>query len=382
MATPSINLTGARPYNTLLLVVLALLSAGGAWFMRIYLIINDGPVDFVNVVASGTHLNGVPIKKHYTGIGPLDDGLAFLVAAFIPGAAGWNETFYWQQVHFLSQFATISAIQNVEACRQRNGGSWLKYTAVWAFVYQNIGGAVIIPIWMILLHRLSGRNAYFSSGRTVPPAYARTILPSTIILLLIPTLATYLPWNSIDMTQNLLAYFQFAPLLVNIPLWFASSSVSSTPASGKEKTADVPSLKILYNTLFVFSIVSHFFVIYKIAASENENVSYLSVFLPNPAKWLTSMDEGLLWIFQWDWIGCALVSMIVSTIAIYDCQRLLPDIDEDPLGDKLFKGVYMAVALTVLGGPAAALAGVWGWREDQLIVMEERAESQKESKNQ
>jgi hypothetical protein len=36
--------------------------------------------------------------------------------------------------------------------------------------------------------------------------------------------------------------------------------------------------------------------------------------------------------------------------------------------------VYVSVALTVLGGPGAMLAAVWGWREEQLVVLEERAE--------
>ena len=118
--------TGVRPYNSLLLVTFALCSLAGAWFMRIYLTLNDAPVGFLDVVQAGVHPNGVAIKKHYTGLKPLDEGLSFLVSAFLPGSAGWNEAFYWQQVHFLTQLTALVAIMNVEACRERNRGSLLK----------------------------------------------------------------------------------------------------------------------------------------------------------------------------------------------------------------------------------------------------------------
>jgi hypothetical protein len=232
---------------------------------------------------------------------------------------------------------------------------------------------------MLLLHRLSGRNTYFQSGRTVPLPYARTILPATLLIYLLPTIAVFIPGKSFDTLQTVLAFWQPTPILVNIPLWFtALFTSSSTPTStstekAKTKTADIPHLKILYNTLFAISIISHWITIYKVASSETPGVTLARVFLPSPAHWLTSMDMGLLWIFQWDWIICAALHVVPALVAIYDVQRLVPDIDDDPAGDKIFKGVYITAALTVLGGPGAALAAVWGWREEQLVVIEERA---------
>ena len=118
--------TGTRPYNGLLLAFFGVLSAAGLWFMRISTVLNDAPVGFLDIVASGTHPNGVVIKITYTHLKPVDEVLSFLVAAFLPGTAGWDEVFYWQQVHFLVQIGSLLAIMNVEACRTRNSGSWLK----------------------------------------------------------------------------------------------------------------------------------------------------------------------------------------------------------------------------------------------------------------
>jgi hypothetical protein len=118
--------TGTRPYNALLISFLAILASLGAWFMRITTFLNDAPAGFLDVVAAGAHPNGILIKEGYTGLKHVDKGLSFLVSAFLPGAAGWNEAFYWQQFHFLLQLTAIFAIMNVEACRERNRGSWLK----------------------------------------------------------------------------------------------------------------------------------------------------------------------------------------------------------------------------------------------------------------
>lgn len=127
MATPSAaSPAGARPYNAILITAFALISAAGAWFMRISAVINGVPTGFEDVIAAGAHPNSVPIKKDFTGLTYLDEGLSFLVTAFLAGAAGWNEVAYWQQFHFLLQFITFVVIMTVEACRERNQGSWLR----------------------------------------------------------------------------------------------------------------------------------------------------------------------------------------------------------------------------------------------------------------
>ena len=124
MASPAA--ANHRPNNFAVLFVFGVLALVGAWFMRIAPAINDVPLGFADMIASGALPNGVRFKTHYTGIGPLDTGLSFLVAAFLYGPTRWNGAFYWQQLHFLCQITPIIAIMNVEACRERNQSSLLK----------------------------------------------------------------------------------------------------------------------------------------------------------------------------------------------------------------------------------------------------------------
>ncbi|KAL5121690.1 hypothetical protein ACEQ8H_000377 [Pleosporales sp. CAS-2024a] len=353
MATPSPASPSSttRPYNALLLTTFAILSVAGLWFMRVSLVLYDAPKDFLAITEAGVHPNGTPIRKQYTGLQHVDKGLSVLVTAFLAGPAGWNETFYWQQFHFLHQITGLIAIMNIEAC-----------------------GAIVLPIWMLLFHRLACQNTYFASGRALPQSYARAILPGTLLFYLVPTTALFLPGQSMHVLQASLACWQFAPLLANLPLWLVAlpwppSSSSSKPAD----TDDTPHLKATYNTVFLVSTLSHWTTIYKVAASESPHVSLARVFLPHTEHWLASVDEGLLWVFQCDWLIIAACYVLAALTAVYDVQRLLPDLDTDPAGDKMFKGVYVVVALTVLGGPGAALAMIWSWREDKMAIMEERA---------
>jgi hypothetical protein len=103
-----------RPHNALLLTSFALLSAAGLWFMSINTYLHDAPVGFTSLLAAGEHPNGLRIKTRYTGVVSLDTWLSFLVTAFIPGTAAWNEAWYWQQMHFLTQLGGVIAVMNVE----------------------------------------------------------------------------------------------------------------------------------------------------------------------------------------------------------------------------------------------------------------------------
>lgn len=227
----------------------------------------------------------------------------------------------------------------------------------------------MIPIWWLLFHRLSSDKSYFSTGRAVPLPYARTILPATILLYTLPTVVQFVPGIDKIMLQNIMAYWQLAPVFVNIPLWLVSPFVSSSSSSvSRAKNADIPHLKVLYGVLFVGSVLTHWFTIYGILELSDSSATFASVWVPSTYKWKNSMSDGLLFIFQWDWIIVGIAHVIPAFVAICDVQRMT--FGAVTLEQYAEAGI-ISLALGWTAGPAASLAGVWYWRETKLAAVEE-----------
>ena len=177
------------------------------------------------------------------------------------------------------------------------------------------------------------------------------------------------------MLQNIIAFWQWTPVLVNIPLWFAAPFVSSTSAaSRKSDRSDLAHLKLLYTVTFVINIISHWTAIIGILTSPNPQVSLASVFLPSKSTWKTSMDYGVLYMFQWDWIICGTAVLYSAWIAIIDVQRVLHGA---AAAGQMINAAGAIAALTVLGGPGGAIVAVWRWREEKLALIEDRLSSEK-----
>ena len=97
------------------------LSILAAWEMRLGSTASVSSELMENVINSSTFPdNGFRLRERYTGIQSLDTGLRVLVAAFLPGVAGWDRGVQIQQIYFLVSFFPIISIWSVEAGRKRN----------------------------------------------------------------------------------------------------------------------------------------------------------------------------------------------------------------------------------------------------------------------
>jgi hypothetical protein len=73
------------------------------------------------------------LRNVYTGFGPLDYGLSFLVTAFLPAVAGWDKGLQIQQIYFLFSVFPIFSFFSVESVRKSNIGSIVSlYVSNWA----------------------------------------------------------------------------------------------------------------------------------------------------------------------------------------------------------------------------------------------------------
>ena len=110
------------------------LSAVAVYYMRIVPDQFGVSDSFTAIIASGKHQNGIPLRTEYSGIGRLDQGLAFLVVAFMPAAAEFDRAFYLQALHFLVVFFPAVAIWAVESCRKRNEWTMISLYASYPLV--------------------------------------------------------------------------------------------------------------------------------------------------------------------------------------------------------------------------------------------------------
>jgi hypothetical protein len=193
------------------------------------------------------------------------------------------------------------------------------------------------------------------------------ILPGIALFFVVPTVAMFVPGQSQDTIQNLIAFWQFTPILANIPLWLVSLSGSPTTASASDRHADVRTLKILYAFVFAVCVVAHWYTLRGISLSTDPDVTYGRVFIPSTYTWSRSADWGLLFIFQWDWIIIGLMCIIPSWVAVCDMQRMK---NGEATLENIFESFLLITAVLAVGGPGATLAAVWFWREGKMAEIE------------
>ena len=114
-------------FGQLATAIFIALSALAAYEMR-YTPAAPGWSENFNKIVDAMHYPEKPdltIRSQYTGITSLDYGLQFLVAAFLPGAAGFFPEMQLLQAYFLLSFFAIISIYSVEAGRIGAKGSWI-----------------------------------------------------------------------------------------------------------------------------------------------------------------------------------------------------------------------------------------------------------------
>ncbi|OAP57534.1 hypothetical protein AYL99_08272 [Fonsecaea erecta] len=320
------------------------------------------------------------LRTTYTGLAPLDKGLSFLVAAFMNGAAGWDQGFFVFMMYFLFSFFPIVAIWAIESCRERNGLAWTRFTSIYALFYQTVGGAIIVPIYYLAYLYDTSSNQYWRKPRRVSLPYAKALLPSVVIGYLVPTVLMFLPYSAPDLwtTQAMVALWQPSPwyvdALVGLLARFYSGSVSGTivrPKEEQEQKAssrhnDVRYLNRIYTVSFAVAALSHAAVVLICLFSPDPQHSFQHMFLPPAAADVqASLVQGIHGIFQADYWIIFGASLAWAYLAIWDLKRagLRHDVN---LGTALGA---MALGCVVLG-PAATVTLVWWWREGVLVAAE------------
>ncbi|KAF2488538.1 hypothetical protein BU16DRAFT_545529 [Lophium mytilinum] len=331
---------------------------------------------FQDVVHSLTFPNKHRLREHYTGIEPLDVGLRFLVAAFLPGAAGWDLGCQIQQIYFIVSCLALVAIWAVEAGRVGNSRAVTSFTSVWPLLYQTIGGAIIIPLYYLFYIRESSQLDYWSPiSQRIPTSYAKALLPSLIIGYILPTFFMYLPFPDpgLNITQGTIALWQVSPIIVNVLLFFISTTMGKEPATPKATASQSPGtlkyLDLIYITCFAITASTHIAVVTICLLSSSPQMSLKHALWRVPLGNEIAMSEALHYIFQVDFQIIFTAMVAGSFLTLWDLKRV------GRMDISLASAATMMTMGVLCVGPAATAIAVSYVREGMLAVKNKRRPS-------
>ncbi|KAL8670248.1 MAG: hypothetical protein Q9168_005200 [Polycauliona sp. 1 TL-2023] len=321
-----------------------------------------------------------PLRKVYTGIGPLDYQLTVLSLFFYNLVDGSHPQACLQAYHFASQFASGWMILMMESLREGNRGRTISFIGLWGMGMQLVTFAVVAPVYFAI--HLSTSPTVSSrkwSDLRINSPQLQTIPYSVALGYILPAILLALPAPSVigyDAKQLFMAVWQVFPLTVGF-LQLAAPSVRSwfiVKVSANEKTDNrtvIPMRKIYALMLAIavvgqvsswtISISAVFFP--RIFTSEMSGLlKPSSVFLPpavTPAVKMPSIAAASSQLLQYDEIvGSA--AMVLWSAALYinamDRTRRVGWVS------LMMKGA----AIGTLAGPLGlAVAAVWA--RDEMI---------------
>lgn len=322
----------------------------------------------------------VPLKKYYTGIGPIDQQLVYLQIFFWPITSGSSPRLFLQGIHFVGQAGAYWAVMVLEAMRTGNQGRLITFTTIFGLLYQNISLAVTIPIWgmLYLLTKRQRPTSALPVAVSLPTPSITALPPAIFLGLIVPLIAMALPAPDVvshDFHQNAIALWQPFPLWISLawyalrPLFATRATTERLSAPGKTYAA-LTRLHVFALTLAVTSHVSALTLSLGTLLAPSafaphivDALEPLSVFLPRPTApgVALPLNEGILRFLQWDEaVSCA--AALVWAGAVYR-------------GDTREKGSFFAGLLgrsllwTVVGGPAAAVVALV-WARDEVVLYE------------
>ena len=189
------------------------------------------------------------------------------------------------------------------------------------------------------------------------------------------TVAMFIPWNNPLLTQYLIAWWQFCPLVVNASVWILALTVFANSASkGAAKSTAMrrPDLKILdeiYAVSATVAAVGHVYTVYGSFVSTDPHGAWQYVFLPIQDTSKGVVAEVLHYIFLWDFWLIFGSSLLACCLVVSDTQAQLRCVNLCGL----FALLFAMPAASVVVGPGAVVAVVWRWREHRLVDLEEQS---------
>ncbi|KAI1780607.1 hypothetical protein F4818DRAFT_11836 [Hypoxylon cercidicola] len=331
------------------------LSGLGFFLLWVVMGLNGSLEALFGTITSGAFPNGRALKTSYTGIWPIDFLLCVLVV-FFDGLNNLEDTTpYLMLLELVSTLFVINMMTLVES-RRMEGPYWMRFPALWQYLWNSAGVAVFLPIYSLLYV-----NQGLTSASPVPTAEAQA-LPFTAVwsvLLALPLMLPALVNASPFQIQNGVVIFFLTPPAFVVFHRLAKAVV----AKGSTKPS-----KVAYWIVGSVSALVHVGIAVYAMFSPASDVSLSRIYIPhyNAVQRGHSdiVTEGALLFIQFDYVIINIVVLILGTYILrFEPALIVKSISgKDRAGSPLFA----FLAITAIFGAGAGLAFVLYCKEHWL----------------
>lgn len=184
---------------------------------------------------------------------------------------------------------------------------------------------------------------------------------------IIPTTMLLLPIGGQEIRQAVLAFWQPAPVYVSLLTLLFSKAIEtikrfqreSLSKSTKDLDSDSHHLEIVYKVTGILSACLHVSIILGCVISTE--LSLIRVFVPRDSFTpVASIGDGVLIFFQNDFLMVAVSTLLWCWASMWDLYR----VGMSNVSPITAAGIILALGVIV--GPGATVAGVWFWRESAM----------------
>ncbi|KAI2617407.1 hypothetical protein GGR54DRAFT_641058 [Hypoxylon sp. NC1633] len=339
--------------------VLISLSCLGFFLLWVVMGLNGALEAVFETIFSGVFPNGRILKKSYTGIWMLDFLLCVLVVFFDVLNNFEDQAAYLMLLELVSTLFVINMMTLVES-RRVEGPYWMRFPALWQYLWNSAGVAVFLPIYT-LLYVTQG----FSSASHVPMAEAQA-LPFTAVwsfVLALPLMLPALVNASVSQIQNGVVIFFLTPPAYVLFQRLAKTVISKTQFQGFRRPS-----KTAYWIVGAVSALVHVGIAVYALSSTSPDVSLSRIYIPHPGavqRGASSIvTEGALLFIQFDYV---IINVVVLILGTYILQFEPALIAKSAGGNDRFGAPMLAfLSISAVFGAGAGLAFVLYCKEQWL----------------
>ncbi|KFZ24305.1 hypothetical protein V502_01200 [Pseudogymnoascus sp. VKM F-4520 (FW-2644)] len=302
----------------------------------------------------------VPLWQRYFGLKSVDKFLSVYVALYTPAVGGFDIASQMQTITLLGDMIPIHAIWMIESSRR---GNYFSTTNILLTVFGTLcqirGIGFIAPIYYFLHHVLSPlENYHAADNRLVQIGDIKTIIPTIIISYIIPSIAMFTAPTLASRQWINGVFWQPFPIYAAILRRVLGRFVKDTTMVDRinNTEADMPYLRRIYAFAGVLAAAAHIYTGFK------SPVPLTEVFVQDNTDPESEVPliETIAKIIRCNRISAFCTGAIWILLSFHDLKK----------AGKLTTGWCNIAALyttiCVVGGPGAATAVMWAWREEVL----------------